>query len=110
MGPTKLAEFDRTQSWWHRWSRVAGAVYAALLLAGIVVLALACVAIGVAWLVIGGLVLAGAMLAALRFSGLVPLGALLGTGELATFDPSRTAKPQGFGGLDVATDARWDLR
>jgi biofilm PGA synthesis N-glycosyltransferase PgaC len=107
---TKLVEFDRTKSWWHRWSRIAGAVYAALFLAGVVLLALVCLASGVAWLVIGGLVLAGAMLAALRFSGLDPLGAILGTGELAIFDHSRTAKPQGFGGSDVAADARWDSR
>ncbi len=107
---TKLAEFDRTKSWWHRWSRIAGAVYAALLLAAVASLALACIAIGVAWLLIAGLVLAGAMLAALRFSGLDPMGTLLGTGELAAFDDSGTAQPQGFGGSDVAVDARWDLR
>ena len=102
---TKLAEFDRTRRGWHRWSRVAGGLYTGVLLAAVVGLSLACTAIGVAWPIIGGLVLAGAALAALRLSGLDPLGSLLGTGELAAFDFSLKAEPQGFGGLDTPGDA-----
>lgn len=99
---TKLTEEEGR---WHQWNRIAGVVCAGVLLAAVVGLALACIAIGVAWSVIGGFVLTGAAFAALRLSGLDPLGPLLGTGELANVDHSLTAPPQGFGGLDVPADA-----
>lgn len=101
---TKIAEFDRSLSWWHRWSRIAGAVYTMLLLALVVCLALLCAVFGLAWFVIAVLVLAGAGLAALRLSGLDPMGMVLSTGELAALDPMSRTKPQGFGGRDVTVD------
>ena len=108
---TEPAEFAGTRSWRHRWNRIAGVVYAGVLLAAVVGLALACTAIGVAWAVIGGFVLAGAALAALRLSGLDPLGPLLGTGEPGNVDYSLvTSKPQGFGGSDVPVEAAPALR
>jgi biofilm PGA synthesis N-glycosyltransferase PgaC len=86
--------------------RRAGAVCAALLLAGVVGLALACTWLGVAWLVIAVLVLTGAALAALRLSGLDPFGLVLGTGEPAdSHHVSQPSSPQGFGGRDVPVDA-----
>jgi cellulose synthase/poly-beta-1,6-N-acetylglucosamine synthase-like glycosyltransferase len=98
----KPAQVVCTGSWRHRWNRIAGAVYAGVLLTAVVSLALACITIGVAWAVIGSLVLAGAALAALRLSGLDPFGPLLGTGEPASIGPSVvTSKAQGFGGSDV---------
>jgi poly-beta-1,6-N-acetyl-D-glucosamine synthase len=102
---TEPPESVGSRSWRHRWSRIAGVVYAGVLLAAVVGLALACVAIGVAWAMIGGFVLAGAALAALRLSGLDPLGPILGTGEPANVDYSLvTSKTQGFGGSDVPLD------
>ena len=62
---------------------------------------------GVAWSLIAAFVLAGAAFAALRFSGLDPLGPLLGTGEPADIDHTAdTSSRQGFGGADVPDDAR----
>ncbi len=102
----KPAELAGTRSWRHSWTHIAGPVYAAVLLAPVVGLALACIAIGVAWSVIAGLVLAGAGLAALRLSGLDPFGFHLGTGEPATTKHSvRGSSPQGFGGPGVPLEA-----
>jgi poly-beta-1,6-N-acetyl-D-glucosamine synthase len=104
--PTKPAGFVGARSWRHRWDRIAGTVYAGVLLAAVVSLAFICVAFGIAWSVIGSLVLAGAALAALRLSGLDPFGPLLGTGEPANVDHSVvTPKPHGFGGSPVPVDA-----
>ncbi len=97
---TRMGDSESTRSWWQRRSHIAGPAYAAVLLAADVGLALACIAIGVAWFVIAALVLAGAAPAALRLSGLDPFGTILGTGELAQIDHS--LEPQAFGGLDVA--------
>jgi hypothetical protein len=103
---TVPAEFVGTRSWRQRWTRIAAPVYAGVLLAAVVGLALACVAIGVAWPVISGLVLGGAALAALRLSGLDPFAFHLGTGEPARAKHSVQAlSPQGFGGLSVPVDA-----
>jgi cellulose synthase/poly-beta-1,6-N-acetylglucosamine synthase-like glycosyltransferase len=92
--------------WWRRArDRTAGLVYGAIAIAAVVGLAFACLAVGVAWLLIGGLVLAFAAHTALRLSGLDPLGFALGNGEIADLDTSSTSKPQGFGGRDVPAHA-----
>ncbi len=102
---TDRAEFDGRRSRWRRWNRIAGPLYVAVLLAIVEGIDAACIALGVAWSVIGALVLAGAAMAALRLSGLDPFGLLLGTGEPATTHHAVGAPDhQGFGGLDVPVD------
>jgi biofilm PGA synthesis N-glycosyltransferase PgaC len=103
---TESTELVGRRSSHHRWMCLAGPAYGGALVTSVVGLALACVAIGVAWPVISVLVLAGAALAALRLSGLDPFGPHLGTGEPAKAKHSvRGSSPQGFGGLSVPVDA-----
>jgi hypothetical protein len=99
---TKREEVTGRRSWRHNWKRIAASVYATLLLASVIGLALICAALSIAWLVIAGLVLAGAALAALLLSGLDPFGPMQGTGEPATLHHSvRELNHHGFGGNDV---------
>jgi len=92
--------------WWRCvWHRAAVVVCGGVTIAAVVGLAFACLAIGVAWLVIAFLVLAFTAHAALRLSGLDPLGFALGNGETADLDASSVSEPQGFGGWDVPTVA-----
>jgi hypothetical protein len=81
-----------------------GRVYAAAF-AVLIGFAVACTAIGVAWLLIAVFVLVGAAFAALRLANLDPCGLLLGTGEPAsTTHAVGTSNHQGFGGPDVPVD------
>jgi biofilm PGA synthesis N-glycosyltransferase PgaC len=99
---TKRPQADRRRSW----KQMAGPLYAMLLLAAVVGLALICVMLDIAWPVIAVLVLAGAALAAVRLSGLDPFGLMHGTGEPATLHHSANAPDhQGFGGEGVPADA-----
>jgi len=92
--------------WWRCvWHRGAVVACGGVAIAAVVGLAFACLAIGVAWLVIAFLVLAFTAHAALRLSGLDPLGFALGNGETADLDASSVSEPQGFGGWDVPTVA-----
>jgi cellulose synthase/poly-beta-1,6-N-acetylglucosamine synthase-like glycosyltransferase len=104
---TEAADYSAgTRSWRQRRTRLLPTVYAGVLVTPVVGLALAFVAIGIAWPVISGLVLAGAALAALRLSGLDPFGRHLGSGEPAKAKHSmRASSPQGFGGLGVPVGA-----
>jgi poly-beta-1,6-N-acetyl-D-glucosamine synthase len=100
--PTQIAGVR----WWRRaWDRVAVAAIAAIAVAGVVGLAFACIAIGLAWPVIAALVLAGTARAALRLIGLDPLRFALGSGENANRDGSPASQLQGFGGADLAVAA-----
>jgi cellulose synthase/poly-beta-1,6-N-acetylglucosamine synthase-like glycosyltransferase len=103
---TESTKLVGRRSWRHWCTRLAGPTYGGALLTSVVGLALACVAIGVAWPVISVLVLAGAALAALRLSGVDSFGPHLGTGEPAKAHHSvRASSPQGFGGLSVPIGA-----
>jgi cellulose synthase/poly-beta-1,6-N-acetylglucosamine synthase-like glycosyltransferase len=94
------------EPWWRRvWDRSALGICSGIAIAAIVGLAFACLAIGVAWLVIASLFLTFTAHAALRLSGLDPLGFALGDGETASLDTSSTSTPQGFGGQDVPAHA-----
>jgi len=100
------------RGWWKR-KRSAGIVYAGLLLAIVEGLDAACIAMGVAWLLIGIVVLGGAVFAAIRLVGLDLFGVFLGTGEQSGINYSLTGnETQGFGGLDVPADAAdlWDWK
>ena len=94
--------------WWRsRWDRISVAFYATASVAAVVGVALACVAIGIAWQVVAVLVLGGSAFAALRLSGLDPFGLVLGSGERDELAGLRASTPQGFGGLDASiTTAR----
>jgi hypothetical protein len=103
---TERAGFEGKKSRWRRlWRPLRAPIFVLMLLAAVVGLAIGCFLIGVAWDVTGALVLVGAALAALRFSGLDPFGALLGTGEPVSTHHSVVSNPQGFGGRDVPPDA-----
>jgi hypothetical protein len=103
---TKRADVMGRRSLRQLWKQVVGPLYALLLLAAVIGLALICASLGIAWSVIAGLVLAGAALAAVRISELDPFGGRQGTGEPATLHHSVDAPDQqGFGGEDVPADA-----
>jgi biofilm PGA synthesis N-glycosyltransferase PgaC len=96
-------EPERSDERWvgHMWARIRTVVFAAIVIAAVIGLALACIAIGVAWHVVAVLVLGGTALAVLRLTGLDPLGFILGSGENVEPDGAPTSEPQGFGGRDV---------
>jgi biofilm PGA synthesis N-glycosyltransferase PgaC len=102
---TSRVEVSGRRWWRRRWDRIAGAIYGGLAIGAVVGLAFACLAIGVAWVVIALLVLAFTAHAALRLIGLDPLGLVLGNGETAEPAAGSAAEPQGFGGLDVPAGA-----
>ena len=94
---------ERSDERWvgHMWARIRTVVFAAIFIAAVIGLALACIAIGVAWHIVAVLVLGGTTLAVLRLGGLDPLGFILGSGENVKLGTAPTSEPQGFGGKHV---------